>query len=292
LIFSLFNSLIDVDLPINKYFDCSAFDNNSKTEIKIQQKKIEFKNLDVVKNKPYSINLTSTYGEIYKKNIGRFVLREGVIIEYEACKRAKMPNLIAYIFTHVIGFLLYQRNHLVMHASAIELNGKSILFCGRSGFGKSYLVKNFLPKANFIAEDICCISKEHKIALPSLPFIKVENDPTAYKEKRFYPTENDKRNRIIVPIEQTNKFNNTQIKACFFLKFSKKSGVEPIHKIEAFKNIISNSFFSDPILKEDQINHTRKISSFLEGVHSYNLLRAEKENFDFNEIESCLAEIR
>tara|TARA_Y100001980_G_C14481316_1_gene259780 strand:+ start:65 stop:940 length:876 start_codon:yes stop_codon:yes gene_type:complete len=291
LIFFLYNSQIDIDLPINKYFNCSPSPDATKTEIKILQKKIEFKILNLAITKQYSINLTSTYGEIYKKNIGRFILREGRIIEYEASKKVKMPNLITYIFTHVIGFLFYQRDHLVMHASAIKLNGKSILFCGRSGFGKSYLVKKFLPKAYFIAEDICCISKEYKIALPSLPFIKVENVPDTNNKKRFYPTENDKRNRIIVPIEQANEFNNTEIKVCFFLKFSEKSSIEPINNIEAFKNILSNSFFSDPILKEDQIHNARKISSFLEGVQSYNLTRAQNENFDLKKVESCLAEI-
>ena len=49
-------------------------------------------------------------------------------ISYEPYKNIKGPNLVAYLFSNVFAYLLYQRGHIVLHASAIEIDQKAYFF--------------------------------------------------------------------------------------------------------------------------------------------------------------------
>jgi hypothetical protein len=55
--------------------------------------------------------------------------------------------------------LLHQRERIVLHASAVRVNGKAVLFCGSSGEGKSTLAAALTQRGYpLITDDLCAIT--------------------------------------------------------------------------------------------------------------------------------------
>ncbi|MEI9805786.1 MAG: hypothetical protein WDN48_17030 [Pseudolabrys sp.] len=79
---------------------------------------------------------------------GRFLLRGGRDIAFEVEAGVQPADCAAYLIGRVFGTLLHQRGHIVLHASAVEVGGKAVLFCGRSGVGKSTLAAFFCGAVN------------------------------------------------------------------------------------------------------------------------------------------------
>lgn len=72
-------------------------------------------------------------------SIGRFLLENGQRIGFSRSDEIGDRDIAIFLAGNVFGILLHQRSHIVLHASAIAVNGKAVLFCGVSGAGKSTL---------------------------------------------------------------------------------------------------------------------------------------------------------
>ena len=70
-------------------------------------------------------------------SIGRFLLQDGRSIAFACAEGVGDREIAIFLAGNVFGILLHQRNHIVLHASAVAVNGKAVLFCGMSGAGKS-----------------------------------------------------------------------------------------------------------------------------------------------------------
>jgi len=92
-------------------------------------------------------------------NIARFLLEDGRSIAFEAEGDATPQDVAVFLSGSIFGVLLHQRAHIVLHASAVLVGGKAVLFCGVSGAGKSTLAAA-LGKAGYplVADDQCAIA--------------------------------------------------------------------------------------------------------------------------------------
>ncbi len=70
-------------------------------------------------------------------SIGHFLLDDGHSIGFSRAPGIGDQDIAIFLAGNVFGILLHQRKHIVLHASAIAVNGKAVLFCGVSGAGKS-----------------------------------------------------------------------------------------------------------------------------------------------------------
>lgn len=92
-------------------------------------------------------------------NVARFLLTEGREIAYEAEPGGDPGDIPIFILGTVFGILLHQREQIVLHASAVRVNGKAILFCGASGAGKSTLAAALALRGYpLITDDLCAIT--------------------------------------------------------------------------------------------------------------------------------------
>lgn len=90
--------------------------------------------------------------------IARFLLESGQHIVFEAEDDTEPGDVAVFLSGSVFGILLHQRNHLVLHASAVLVGNKAVLFCGASGAGKSTLAAALGERGYpLIADDQCAI---------------------------------------------------------------------------------------------------------------------------------------
>jgi hypothetical protein len=91
--------------------------------------------------------------------VARYLLIAGreIIVEPEA--GATGADVSIFIIGTVFGILLHQRGHIVLHASAVRVNGKAVLFCGPSGAGKSTLAAALGGEGfECVTDDLCVIA--------------------------------------------------------------------------------------------------------------------------------------
>lgn len=92
-------------------------------------------------------------------NVARFWLKDGREIAFEADAAADEADVTAFIVGSVFGILLHQRKYIALHASAVRVNDKAILFCGASGAGKSTLAAALGQRGYpLLSDDICALS--------------------------------------------------------------------------------------------------------------------------------------
>lgn len=118
---------------------------------------------------PEGLNGASTSGPTWQlagkdfllriPGIARFLLRDGREITYEAEPGSDAADIPVFILGTVFGILLHQRGQIVLHASAVQVAGRAILFCGPSGAGKSSLAAALSQRGYpLLTDDICAIS--------------------------------------------------------------------------------------------------------------------------------------
>jgi hypothetical protein len=91
--------------------------------------------------------------------VARFLLTAGNEIAFEAEPGADAGDIPTFILGTAFGILLHQREQIVLHASAVRVNDKAVLFCGPSGAGKSTLAAALSRRGYpLITDDFCAIT--------------------------------------------------------------------------------------------------------------------------------------
>jgi hypothetical protein len=92
-------------------------------------------------------------------DIARFLISEGHEIAYELEEGAHESDVPIFILGSVFGILLHQRERVVLHASAVRVNDKAVLFCGSSGAGKSTIAAALAQRGYpLVIDDVCAVS--------------------------------------------------------------------------------------------------------------------------------------
>jgi hypothetical protein len=94
-------------------------------------------------------------------DIARFLLKDGSEIVVEPQSEASVADIPIFILGTVFGILLHQREQIVLHASAVRVNGRAVLFCGPSGAGKSTLAAALAQRGYpLVTDDLCTLSAD------------------------------------------------------------------------------------------------------------------------------------
>ena len=112
-------------------------------------------------------------------NVARFYVQDGSRITIMPEEDAAEDDILIFLMGSAFGALLHQRNILVLHGSAIAVNGQSVAFCGPSGIGKSTIAAGFHQLGYpFLADDLCAIAicDERPAVIPGFPRLKLWAD--------------------------------------------------------------------------------------------------------------------
>lgn len=92
-------------------------------------------------------------------NVANYFVRNGTEIIIEKAGDAEDSDVELFLFGSAIGALMHQRNLIPVHGSAIEVEGKAVVFTGNSGTGKSTLAASFMKRGyRVVTDDISVIS--------------------------------------------------------------------------------------------------------------------------------------
>lgn len=107
---------------------------------------------------------------------GKFQVRSGSEIIIDPAPEAEDRLLRLCLLGPVLAALLHQRGLLVLHASAVEINGIAVAFLGEKGWGKSTLAAYLQEQQhNLLADDVVAIdlSSDKVSVLPGFPQLKL-----------------------------------------------------------------------------------------------------------------------
>ena len=130
----------------------------------------------VVIDKPWYLQLTKEKTILYVRETGVFLINNGNQVVILPLPGVAESHLRFYLVGTVMGILLYQRDYLVLHASAVNINGGAVAFLGVSGEGKSSTAAAFLSRGyNLITDDVAPVTLEQNIVTmtPGFPQIKL-----------------------------------------------------------------------------------------------------------------------
>lgn len=91
--------------------------------------------------------------------IVRMVLEGGSTITWQCEGETQPEDAAIFVTGSGFGLLMHQHGRSILHASAIDVGGKAVLFCGPSGAGKSTLAAALAARGfGHVADDQCVLS--------------------------------------------------------------------------------------------------------------------------------------
>lgn len=114
-------------------------------------------------------------------SIGSFLVQDGnrIICDPISEKAVKRESFRRLIENELLGLILLQRAHLVLHASAVSIDGHGVIFLGPRGAGKSTTAAAFHVSGYPILEDdVVAIRFENgtPVVVPGVPQLRLRPD--------------------------------------------------------------------------------------------------------------------
>lgn len=233
------NICCDVPLPllsVSKFLKKIDLEIKHDPELKLASKDYSFScKLDrTILNYPNS-------GSIELSNHGR-------LIRYNS-KKLDL-NFLSKIINHGIGYSIYQRRDLALHAGAINTKKGAVLFLGQSGAGKSSLVAALSKRFELITDDTLAIDFTNGTpkTYPGIGYFKIENKMAAslgFHKKAFSFT--DDRGRSYYQSHKSAN-NKSKIIGCYILKWGDENIIEDKLKLQdKIGVLLSSAYTSFPI---------------------------------------------
>jgi len=184
--------------------------------------------------------------------VARFLLQDGNSITVDLAEGVPETEVGVFLIGTVFGMLLHQRGCLVLHASAVEVDGGAVLFCGVSGAGKSTLAAALNEKGyGFISDDVCAIGQDDEgrsVVQSDCRRLKLWEDAItrlALGERKQQSVRNAIEKYYVPPRRQMPPPHSIPVLAIYLLRKSiadEGTVIEPLNKLDALTQIRLNAY--------------------------------------------------
>ena len=109
--------------------------------------------------------------------VARYLITHGREITVAPAREAHAETVLLFLLGSAMGALLYQRDLLPLHGSAIETPWGAMVFVGPQGIGKSTLAAHFQRRGyRILSDDVCVLARDgsdHLQVLPAFPKLRL-----------------------------------------------------------------------------------------------------------------------
>jgi hypothetical protein len=133
--------------------------------------------LDLEDTKTDSARVTADDGYLSWKEVGIFHIRKGNEIVINPALGAAESVLRLFVLGPALALLLHQRGRLVLHASAVSIDGEAVAFLGGQGWGKSTTAGALYARGHaIVADDVVALNTDEasgRMVYPGFPQLKL-----------------------------------------------------------------------------------------------------------------------
>jgi len=208
----------------------------------------------------FLLRANSTEVCYFSPNLGAFLVRNGREIVVDGNLGVEEQVLGQFILNLPLPMLLHQRGLLILHASAVAMNGMAVAFLGQTGQGKSTIVAALHQHSYpLVTDDVLALSisnitpeSESEVTVfPSYPQLRLWYESvfslgeTLEMWNQVYPNYNKLARSV------TNGFYEQflPLKRIYILGVGNLFAIEPLSPTEAFQEITGQSYPTTEISK-------------------------------------------
>lgn len=178
-----------------------------------------------------------------------YYVKDGKEITIEPYKDISNPDIRLFLLGSVFGALLQQRGFLVLHGATVVINGKGVLFTGKSGVGKSTLA-GALHKKNYsiLTDDVSAVKLGEDgtpYVFPGFPSLKLWQDAAQKLDTSITGLEPVISNRKKYRVDILNYYNSSvSLNEVYILGIhdDKRIKIEPVFGMEKLDKLIQNTY--------------------------------------------------
>ena len=192
------------------------------------------------------IQLNSLKALIYVRGTGVFIIENGTHVTIIPDTTSQELLIRFYLVGTIMGVVLYQRKFLVLHASAVNINGGAVAFLGVSGEGKSSTAATFVTHGyNIITDDVAPIdlNSNSLIMHPGFPQVKIGEkiaQALGYDYETLPAVHTFKEKRALLP-RQGFSIAPIPLKRIYVLTTDTDFAIAPIRASEAVTELARHS---------------------------------------------------
>jgi hypothetical protein len=228
-------------------------------------------------------NHRASAGEIclYYEKVGRFRISGSAEIVVDLDSDADMDLFRVCLLGPALAALLHQRGNLVLHGSAISVDGNAVAFLGDKGWGKSTLAAYMQARGHaFLTDDVVAVRTEDSNAVqvePGFPQLKLWPDTVAYlgmdPEKMFcLQPELDKRGHRLDCSFQTEPL---RLGCIYVLDIGDTAEISIIRPQRALMELVRHSYLARLLaVTETASSHLTQCGKVISSVPVYCLRRS------------------
>jgi hypothetical protein len=209
------------------------------------------------------------------------------------------PGVAQKQFEHLItgpisAILLHQKDRVVLHGSAINIQDKAIVFLGDKGYGKSTLAAHFQKRGHhLISDDLVPISFNDKFCetVPGHPKIRLYPDSSQSigLNPNDLPRVDERFNKRYIKFPGKFSIKPVRIGCIFVLNLADEIQISNLNSTASFIEIVRNTFLNRFLeVTENSVEHFQKTQKIIQSVPVFRLGRPH----DFSCMEKVTEKIK